>query len=173
MISFHEYDFDLAPDIWQDNTGRWLINLTGVLPLAGVIAGYQLGDIIGMGIGGLLGLGAMYFASANIKVWMERAMLREYGHRLENVYEVSLSPNDPHVYRRAKMHRFWLIRSDNQNAVKVHELIFREGEYCNETPEQFQERVALFIQDDRAQRHRFIRDNDRVLYLKHMKNQVV
>lgn len=173
MINFHEYDFDLSPVVWQDNAGAWMINLTGALPIAGVMLGYQLGDIIGMAIGAAIGLLAMYFASANIKIWIERAMLRVYGSRLENIYEVSLGKNDQHVFRRAEMHRFWLIRSQNQNHVKVHEMIFREGEYCNETVEQFQERVNLFIQDDRARRHRFIRDNDRVLYLKYMKGQVV
>lgn len=173
MINFHEYDFDLGPVVWQDNTGGWLINITGALPLAGVVLGYQLGDIIGMAIGAAIGLGAMYFATVNVKIWIERAMLAEYGSRLENIYEVSLSPQDAHVYRRAEMHRFWLVRSNNQNRVQVYELIFREGEYCNETVEQFQERVRLFIQDDRSRRHRFIRDNDRVLYLKYMKGQVV
>ncbi|MCB0596809.1 MAG: hypothetical protein KDD28_22185 [Phaeodactylibacter sp.] len=173
MINFQEYDFDPSPVVWQDNAGGWLINLTGIIPIAGVLLGYHIGGLIGMAVGISASMLAMYFATTNIKIWIERAMLATYGSRLENIYEVSVSPGDQHVYRRAETHREWLRRSENKNAVKVYELIFREGEYCNETIEQFTERVALFIQDDRSRRHRFIRDNDRVLYLKYMKGQVV
>lgn len=173
MINFSEYDFDTSPVVMQDKTGHILINLTVVLPVAGGLMGYHEFGIMGLAAGAVISFGAMYFATINIKAWIERARLECYGSRLENIYEVSHWPKDNQVYQRAQMHREWLEKSGNQNNVMVHELIFREGEFVNETIEQYQERVQLFIQDDRARRHRFFRDADRVLYLKHMKDQAI
>lgn len=168
-----KYGFDMAPEVWEARAGEWLKTLSWALPSASLLAGWQLADVWGLAAGAAAGVLAVLFADANLNIWAERAMLREYGQRLENIYECSRSPDDNQVYHRAQAHRSWLERSGNKNNVRVHELIFREGEFVNETISQYQERVDLFIQDDRAKRHRFIRDNDRVLYLKHMKKQIV
>ena len=113
------------------------------------------------------------FGNAAIDRWVDNRILDAYANQIDNIYEYSRHPGDRLVYKRAQQHRALLKKADNQNAVQVHEIIFQEGVWVNETWEEYQERLDFYIKGDRASRHDTLLKKDREKYLKYISMQEI
>lgn len=102
---------------------------------------------------GLVFLGGGIF----LAVWESRrrelAELRQYAEQIENIYITSRWEGDDSVMSRALHAQKMLQKANNKQQVTVHKLYFGYGENVNETWEEYTERVAAFIRDDRQKRH--------------------
>lgn len=94
-----------------------------------------------------------------------------YANHIENIYVWSSDENDITVRQRAAHERTMLNTANNQLNVTVHELYFRDVGFTNETWEQFQERVAQFIAEDREKRHKFINSKGREFFVTYILEQ--
>lgn len=56
-------------------------------------------------------------------------------------------------------------RSGNKHGIKVVVFVFQDGEYVNETPEEFEDRVRRGIEANRAVRHAKIKEEDPDYYI--------
>ena len=117
----------------------------------------------------LIGLIVLSIVVGYVRDWLLKRKLERYGRQAENIYACSRHENDRKVYLRARQHQQWLERSQNDLRVKVHLLIFQEGEFINESWEEFEQRCAHFIARDRVKRHTWLRDNRREWYLAEVK----
>lgn len=98
-------------------------------------------------------------------------LLLEYGKRIDNIYEFSKNEWDERVLERAQAQEELLKEAGNETKVKVICYFFRSGEHCNEEWEEFEQRVALAIKADRAERHKFLEKEYPRLYKKFALNQ--
>jgi hypothetical protein len=101
-----------------------------------------------------------------------RRKLRHYGKRLENIYEWQQSPTDKRVVVRAQEHEEWVKLSGNKMGIRVITLFFQDAHNPSETWEEYTDRVAATIANDRILRHQEIeRSQGRDYYLREMHGQ--
>ena len=88
-------------------------------------------------------------------------ILRQYARRVEPIIVHSYYPGDPTVRRRAERERELLHQSGNELGVEVIEVIRGYGEHCDETDEEWQERLAAIRHDARVKQHtRLAKENE-------------
>ncbi|WP_367390138.1 hypothetical protein [Lewinella sp. LCG006] len=101
-----------------------------------------------------------------------RSKLHHYGHRLENIYEWQQSPDDKKVVLRAQKHQEWLQLSGHKMGVRVITIFYQDAHNPSETWEEYTDRVAATIANDRILRHQEIeRSQGRDYYLREMHGQ--
>lgn len=101
-----------------------------------------------------------------------RSKLRYYGKRLENFYVFQQSPTDKKVVIRAREHERWIRLSGNTMDVRVLTIFFQDAHNPSETWEEYTERVAATIANDRMLRHTEIETTQgRDYYLREMHGQ--
>jgi hypothetical protein len=101
-----------------------------------------------------------------------RRKLRHYGRRLENIYEWQQSPKDKTVVIRAQKHEEWLELSGHKMGVQVITLFYQDAHNPSETWEEYTDRVAATIANDRILRHQEIESSQgRDYYLREMHGQ--
>jgi len=102
-----------------------------------------------------------------------RKKIKWYGLRLLNIYEFSENETDRFVYKRAKEHKDWLIKSGNEKDVQVVIILFRDKDNPTESWEEYQERKAVLIRVLEIERHNKIQDDEnREYYLREVHGQV-
>jgi hypothetical protein len=101
-----------------------------------------------------------------------RRKLRHYGNRLENIYEWQQSSKDKRVVVRAQKHEEWLQLSGNKMDVRVLKIFYQDTHNPSETWEEYTDRVAATIANDRILRHQEIESSQgRDYYLREMHGQ--
>lgn len=111
---------------------------------------------------------ALYFLYKRILLVRK---LKQYGTRIENIYVTSNHPGDRTVMQRVEQEKAWLIKAGNKLNVFVIPILYQDGQYCNETWEEYHERIKEEIAEDRIKRHTYLKQTSNEFYLKYVHDQ--
>lgn len=126
--------------------------------------------------------------------------LNEYAKEYENIYVISNHPKTNEavvlpedldelavqssfkdVFNTIDEQRYWLTEAQNpffvdeklkeEQKLQIVPIIYKDGQFVNETWSEFRSRVISEIKEDRAKRHAMLKATDDVWYQKHSNNQ--
>ena len=138
--------------------------------------------------------GVLYLVWVGAKALARVHDLTIWAKRVENVYIVGSHPDDEEAFPKLNLpedvalfveHRRVMatvkeveqLLRDSRNRMfegghlTIYPFIMGEGEFVNETWEEYTQRVAAFILEDRRARHKKMRDTNKNGYLRHVKGQ--
>lgn len=114
------------------------------------------------------GVGVLVLSLLVYMIWKRYRYIRklkDYAERIDNIYVLSEKPGDRTVAQRTIAEKEMLEKSGNKRGVRIVQILFQDGEFVNETWEEYQERAKEEIAEDRKSRHAKLKKEDPEWYL--------
>lgn len=84
---------------------------------------------------------------------------------IDGLEDIIISFRKRSLVKTVKWYNELIKDSGNKFGIEVFVILFKDGEYCNETIEEYIDRIRTTVHEDRSKRHKDIKEADPELYI--------